>query len=98
MALVTDVKRLFIFGRVQGVGFRETMRYRAEELGVVGWVRNRGDGSVEALIGGDVATVQRLIIWAQHGPPGACVERVEIEDLPVAALAGAMEFRRAPSA
>ncbi len=98
MAQITDAKRLIIFGRVQGVGFRETMRYRAEELGAVGWVRNRGDGSVEALVGGDVATVQRLITWAQHGPPGARVERVEVEDLPVSALAGATEFRRAPSA
>lgn len=95
---VTEAKRLQIHGRVQGVGFRETMRHKALEWGAVGWVRNRQDGSVEALVGGDAATVQRMIAWAQHGPPAARVERLDIEDLPMSALEGASDFRRAPNA
>ncbi len=97
MSSATDAKRLLIRGRVQGVGFRESMRYKAEELGVVGWVRNCGDGTVEALVGGEAAAVQRLIAWAQHGPPLARVERVDVIDASPAALGGARDFRRAPS-
>lgn len=58
----------------------------AERLGVIGWVRNRRDGSVEALVAGDPPAVQRLIEWARRGPPGASVSRVDV-------FAGAGEFR-----
>ena len=69
--------RLSIHGRVQGVGFRDAFEMQAIELGVDGWVRNRIDGSVEAVIRGEAHAVEALIRWAQRGPPAARVERVE---------------------
>jgi acylphosphatase len=67
---------LQILGRVQGVWFRESMRREAERLGVAGWVRNRPDGSVEAVAQGPVEAVDALIEWARSGPPQARVERI----------------------
>jgi acylphosphatase len=72
-------RRLRISGRVQGVFFRESMRRRAEQLEVTGWVRNCADGTVEALAQGDAFAVGRLIEWAQRGPEAAEVAKVEIE-------------------
>lgn len=66
-----------IFGRVQGVFFRESMRQRALALGITGWVRNRTDGSVEALIQGNSDAVARMREWALRGPPAARVDRIE---------------------
>jgi len=68
---------LSIHGRVQGVGFRDTFSLHALQRGVDGWVRNRRDGSVEALIQGEPRALEALIQWAHHGPPAARVERVE---------------------
>ena len=67
---------LQIQGRVQGVWFRESMRREAERLGVVGWVRNRPDGSVEAVAQGAPEAVDALVEWARIGPPQARVERI----------------------
>jgi len=92
---ITDAKHLFIRGRVQGVGFRESMRQKAQAIGIVGWVRNCRDGSVEALIGGDSAGVQRMIAWAHRGPPAAQVERVEVSEADLAEIRACAEFRRA---
>ena len=72
-------RRLRIFGRVQGVFFREAMRLRAEQLKVTGWVRNCPDGTVEAIAQGDAFMVGRLIEWAQRGPAAAKVDKVEVE-------------------
>lgn len=71
--------RLHISGRVQGVGFRYAMREEAARRGVRGWVRNRGDGSVEALLQGEAADVEALIEWARSGPAGARVREVRSE-------------------
>lgn len=67
---------LQILGRVQGVWFRESMRGEAERLGVTGWVCNRADGSVEAVIQGSTEAVNALLEWTKTGPPMARVERV----------------------
>ena len=72
------VKRLQISGRVQGVGFRYQMIEVARELGVTGWVRNRRDGSVEAMVEGTQDAVGKIIVWARRGPPLAVVAAVEI--------------------
>jgi acylphosphatase len=74
------VKHLKISGRVQGVGFRYHMRRVAHELGITGWVRNRRDGSVEAMASGAPDAVEKIIAWARRGPGHAVVTAVEITD------------------
>jgi acylphosphatase len=69
---------LRIYGRVQGVFFRATMREVARRYGVVGWVRNMPDGSVEAVVEGPREAVEKVIEWAHEGPPLARVEKVDI--------------------
>jgi acylphosphatase len=71
-------RRLLIRGRVQGVWFREAMRMQAERLGVTGWVRNRMDGSVEAVVQGSAEAVEAMTRWAQRGPEAAQVKNVEV--------------------
>lgn len=63
-------------GRVQGVGFREACVDQATLLGVTGWVRNRFDGSVEALLQGRVEQLARMRDWLCRGPPAARVEEL----------------------
>lgn len=77
MEILTS-KALRIHGRVQGVGFRESMRREAVRLGLVGWVRNNRDGTVEAWVHGKQENVETLIAWTRQGPSFASVERVEI--------------------
>lgn len=67
---------LLITGRVQGVGFRYAMCRQAESLGLEGWVRNRRDGSVEAVVVGAPERVELMHAWARRGPPGARVTAV----------------------
>ena len=62
---------------VQGVYYRKSMVEAAHRLGVQGWVRNRADGSVEALVAGPLQAVQALIDWSHQGPPAARVDSVE---------------------
>lgn len=69
---------LIISGTVQGIGYRESMRREAEHLGVDGWVRNRREGTVEALIDGDPDAVRQLIGWAHQGPRGARISGVKV--------------------
>ena len=69
-------RRLVIRGRVQGVWFRESMRQEAERLGVSGWVANRTDGSVEAVVHGTRDQVEAITRWARRGPEQAQVTDV----------------------
>jgi acylphosphatase len=73
-------KRVIVTGFVQGVGFRYSLAGRAEARDVSGWVRNRPDGSVEALLEGVPAEVEALVDWCRVGPRGARVDRVEVYD------------------
>ena len=89
---------LRIIGRVQGVGYREAMVREAGRLAVTGWVRNRADGSVEALVQGRSAALDALLAWAQRGPPAACVERVDSGSAPPELARDYARFERWPSA
>jgi acylphosphatase len=86
-------RSLHIHGRVQGVMFRESMRQEAERLGLTGWVRNRRDGSLEAVVQGEAFAVDAIIAWAQRGPELAIVHDVKVE----AASGEYSDFTRKPT-
>jgi len=69
---------LIIHGHVQGVYYRDSMRREAQRLSVAGWVRNRDDGTVEAVLHGPAEAVEALVQWAHRGPEHARVERVHV--------------------
>ena len=68
-----------VSGRVQGVGYRDALRREAERNAIRGWVRNRSDGSVEALLQGESRAVEKIITWAREGPPAARVAQVRTD-------------------
>jgi acylphosphatase len=72
-------KRLVIAGRVQGVSYREWMTHQAQRLRIAGWVRNRPDGTVEALIAGDGDAVEELARLCRRGPRAAVVASITEE-------------------
>ncbi len=76
---MTEVRRLVIRGVVQGVGFRYAMAAQARLLDVAGWVRNRRDGTVEAMVAGAAEPVAAMLAWSHHGPAGASVDHVMVE-------------------
>ena len=85
-------RQIRVRGRVQGVGFRYSLRDEARRLRLSGWVRNRADGSVEALLQGEPADVESLVAWARRGPPGARVDALEIETPAHATVAAGFEI------
>ena len=87
---------LVIRGIVQGVGYRESLCREADRLGVKGWVRNKLDGSVEAVVEGDAAALQSIVEWARRGPPAARVSQLNSE--PCEALEPSYQgFQRRPT-
>jgi acylphosphatase len=71
--------RLTITGRVQGVGYRDWAMATGRRLGLTGWVRNRQEGAVEALIVGDEEAVGRMIEACRRGPPAARVDEIDVD-------------------
>jgi acylphosphatase len=87
-------RHVIIRGRVQGVNYRESMRLQAQRLNVTGWVRNRTDGTVEAMVNGSPEDVLRVLEWCRRGPPSAQVTSLEVSE-----ASGDFEgFERRPSA
>jgi acylphosphatase len=90
--------RVRIFGRVQGVFFRAWTVGEAERRGLQGWVRNRADGAVEAVISGPAEKVDDMIEACRRGPPQAAVSRIEVAEAEEAqALAFGPGFHHAPT-
>jgi acylphosphatase len=79
-------RRYLVRGRVQGVGFRYFTQAAAERAGVVGWVRNNPDGTVEIAAAGEPAAVAQLEQEIRNGPAGARVDQVAVRDDPAAAI------------
>lgn len=73
-------KYLQITGKVQGVGYRASFETQARILKLSGWVRNRTDGSVEALLRGEPDALDSIIEWARRGPPSAVVSCVDVAE------------------
>jgi acylphosphatase len=71
--------QVIVTGRVQGVGYRAWVEYQAIASGLEGWVRNRRDGSVEALFAGNAKVVAEMVALCRHGPPSARVTAVTNE-------------------
>ncbi|RJG02333.1 acylphosphatase [Noviherbaspirillum sedimenti] len=90
-------RHLRISGIVQGVGYRAAFEREARALGLSGWVRNRLDGSVEALVAGDADALAGIIAWAWRGPAAAQVEQVAVADADGAQMAPG-RFERRPTA
>lgn len=87
-------KKIFVSGRVQGVGFRYHTQEKARSLGVLGWVRNLDDGRVEVNASGASDVMLALIAWLKVGPTNARVDTVVIEDTDENEPSGAFEIRR----
>ncbi len=73
-------RHLIVTGRVQGVGFRQFVAATARELGITGWVRNRADGSVEAVVAGTTEAVQTMLERTRRGPAFAAVTNLKVGD------------------
>lgn len=84
---------LAIKGRVQGVGYRDWAMAMGHRLGLTGWVRNRSDGSVEALIVGDETAVGTMIEACRRGPPMARVDAIDIEPVDLDVLPSGFTLR-----
>jgi len=71
-------RRVVVSGRVQGVFFRDSCRNEAVAAGLSGWVRNKADGTVEAVLEGDEAAVDKIVGWMRSGPSHADVDDVSV--------------------
>jgi acylphosphatase len=91
-------RHLIIEGLVQGVGYRAAIGVEAKRLGLGGWVRNRMDGSVEAVVQGPGAMVELLVAWARHGPPAARVSAVHVAAVEAVQAPRLTAFQQLPTA
>ncbi|MGL6072240.1 acylphosphatase [Craterilacuibacter sp.] len=85
---------LRIYGKVQGVYFRDSAIILSTELGVAGWVRNRSDGTVEILLEGEPASVEAFIRWARQGPVAAQVDKLSVIEI---GSQGSQGFNKRPT-
>jgi acylphosphatase len=85
---MTERRRIVAHGRVQGVFFRDSTRRLAQSRGIAGWVRNREDGTVEAVFEGDAEAVQAMVDAVRRGPGRAEVSRVDVSEEPPEGLNG----------
>ena len=76
----TITRRVLVEGFVQGVGYRHFAVHAARRFGLSGWVRNRADGSVEALISGSPDAIEAMLAQLRRGPPGARVRAVRLAE------------------
>lgn len=81
-------KKITVSGKVQGVFFRASTQQRAQELGLVGWVKNEINGSVSIHVEGEEVAVAALLEWCSQGPPQARVTQVEVEDTTIKKCSG----------
>lgn len=72
--------KVIVSGKVQGVGFRSFLSTLAEKIGVNGWVRNRTNGTVEAMFQGEEAFVDAMLRKCKEGPPRARILRMDVEE------------------
>ena len=94
------IRQVTIRGRVQGVGYRAWVEHTATTLGLEGWVRNRRDGSVEAVFAGQADVVEQMIERCRRGPVSARVEAVDVHkvsDNMLALRAAGEEFSMLPT-
>jgi acylphosphatase len=97
MTSETKIVRLTIGGDVQGVGYRAWIEREARAAGVRGWVRNRFNGDVEALLAGPPDAVEALCAACWRGPVQARVDKVEVVEVDPAALGPGAGFRQIPT-
>lgn len=92
--MILVAKHLNISGHVQGVWYRGWTVKTALRLGLTGWVRNRSDGTVEAIVQGAEATIEEFLALAHEGPPAARVEAMDIRDEPISDM---RDFKARPT-
>ena len=86
-------RQIRVRGRVQGVGYRAALQDKARKLGITGWVRNRSDGSVEALVQGSPEALDAIVSWAARGPASARVTALDVSSLDDAPTCAPFELR-----
>lgn len=96
VVMQTQTKHLSISGTVQGVGYRAAFEATARRLRLAGWVRNRHDGSVEALIAGEADAISQMLEWAWRGPSGAHVRDITVSEA-IEAAEPAARFQTLPT-
>ena len=92
--MAETTRHVIISGRVQGVWFRGWTMQQASSLGLTGWVRNRRDGTVEAIFQGDAADIDAMLNACWQGPPAASVDDIRVAD---GVLSNFHNFRHLPT-